>query len=89
MVGASGAVEVLFHKQIESLRGGELTEFRQKKIDEYHYNFSNPKFAAEAGYVDEIISPAQTRSTIIKAMKILQNKYESPVLIKKHNCMPM
>lgn len=89
VVGASGAVEVLFHKQIESLSGDELTEFRQKKIDEYHYNFSNPKFAAEAGYVDEIISPAQTRSTIIKAMKILQNKYESPVVIKKHNCMPM
>ena len=89
VVGAAGAVEVLFHKQIECLSGGEKEEFKQRKTDEYLYNFSNPKFAAQAGYVDEIIAPAQTRSTLVRALKLLQEKDGGNRLKKKHNCMPL
>ncbi len=89
VVGAPGAVEVLFHKQIESLSGREKEEFKQQKTDEYFYNFSNPKFAAQAGYVDEIIAPAKTRATLIKTLKLLQDKNEGDWLNKKHNCMPL
>ncbi len=89
VVGAEGAVEVLFHKQFDNLEEQQLMEFKQEKTEEYLYNFSNPKFAAEAGYVDEIITPALTRSTLIKALKLLLNKNESNKLRKKHSCMPM
>ncbi len=89
VVGAEGAVEVLFHKHIETLSGEEQKEFKQKKTEEYLYNFSNPKFAAQAGYVDEIIAPAETRNTLIKALKLLQDKDDLDQLSKKHNCMPM
>ena len=89
VVGAAGAVEVLFHKQIECLSGMEKEEFKQRKTDEYLYNFSNPKFAAQAGYVDEIIAPDQTRTTLVRSLKLLQEKDEGNLLNKKHNCMPL
>lgn len=89
VVGAAGAVEVLFHKQFNNLCGKELEEFKQRKTEEYLYNFSNPKFAAQAGYVDEIIAPAQTRATLIKALKIIQDKEAFISIRKKHNCMPL
>lgn len=89
VVGAEGAVEVLFHKQMGAMGGEALKEYKQKKTEEYLYNFSNPRFAAQAGYVDEIISPAETRNTLIKALKLLMNKDEYTSLRKKHNCMPL
>lgn len=89
VVGAEGAVEVLFHKHFDNLEEPDLLEFKQKMTEEYLYNFSNPKFAAEAGYVDEIITPALTRNVLIKALKQLLDKLESDKLPKKHCCMPM
>jgi len=89
VVGAEGAVEVLFHKHIEALPGQESRLFKQTKIEEYMSNFSNPKFAAEAGYVDEIINPSQTRLILIKALKMLLDKSDLVHIPKKHNCMPL
>lgn len=89
VVGATSAIEVLFHRQIEALSGEELNIYRQRQTEEYHRHFSNPKFAAQAGYVDEVISPAQTRNILIKSLQFLLSKEEYKHLPKKHSCMPL
>lgn len=89
VVGAEGAVEVLFHKQLDVMNEEEAISFRKDKSQEYRLKFSNPKFAAQAGYVDEIIEPSKTRIAIIKSLKQLQYKEEFGNIEKKHSCMPV
>lgn len=80
VMGASGAVNILYRKQDE--------ETKAKTVVEYEKTFSNPYRAAELGYVDEIIMPAQTRAKLIEALDMAQTKIRSNPA-KKHGNIPL
>ena len=61
---------------------------RTELVEEYNQKFMNPYVAAERGYVDEVITPEETRSRIISALKMLENKQRVPI-DKKHGNIPL
>lgn len=86
VMGAEGAVNVLYKEQITKAKNPEAE--RQKLISEYEAKFSNPYISAEIGYTDEIIEPALTRKRIIDALEMLKNKKDvNPP--KKHGNIPL
>jgi len=77
VMGAEGAVDILYNREIESSENPE-TE-RENRISDYREKFNNPYFAARAGYVDDIIEPRNTRFRVIRALKTLsQKKLKNP-----------
>jgi len=67
VMGAEGAANIVFRKEISSSDDPEAT--RQEKVREYEDKFANPYVAASKGYVDIIIEPGKTRETVIKAFE--------------------
>ena len=89
VMGADGAVEVLYGKEIAAQDTPEKkAEVMQAKKDEYTDLFANPYQAASYGYIDDVIEPRNTRFRIIRALQQLQTKkLTNPA--KKHDNMPL
>ncbi len=86
VMGAKGAVEIIFHKEIQEAEDPEAME--KKKIAEFEEKFANPYTAAERGYVDDVIEPSQTRYKLITALELLRNKVDQNPR-KKHGNIPL
>jgi methylmalonyl-CoA carboxyltransferase large subunit len=86
VMGAEGAVEVVFRKEINEAK--DKKERRQELIDLYRNAFSNPYVAGATRLVDDIIEPAQTRRYLAMALEALQTKRELRPA-KKHGLMPL
>ncbi len=86
VMGAEGAVNVVFRKEIE--RADDPAGRRAELIDEYREKFSTPYAAAERGFIDDVIEPAETRPRLIKALRMLSTKRES-VPARKHGNIPL
>jgi acetyl-CoA carboxylase carboxyltransferase component len=86
VMGAEGAVNVVFRKEIE--KAADRGRKRADLIDEYRRKFSTPYAAAERGFIDDVIEPAHTRPRLIKAMRMLATKRES-VPARKHGNIPL
>ncbi|MHA1469252.1 MAG: acyl-CoA carboxylase subunit beta [Candidatus Asgardarchaeia archaeon] len=86
VMGAEGAVEIIFKRELEKAEDKEA--FMREKIKEYRDLFANPYRAAEVGYVDDVIEPHETRPLLIKALEMLINKRKS-LPPRKHGNMPM
>lgn len=84
VLGAEGAVNVVFRKEIAKSEQPE--ESKRQKVEEYQEKFMNPYFAAKQGYIDEIILPEETRETLINAFAGLKNKVQNAAgnMEKKH-----
>jgi len=80
------AVDLIFRKEIQSAENPE--NFRQQKIAEYDYTYSNPYHAASNMLVDSVIRPRETRPQLIRALRMLQNK-ERPAPTKRHGNIPL
>jgi len=80
VMGAEGAVNILYRKADE--------ETKKQAIEEYKENFANPYRVAELGYIDEIILPKQTRRKLIQALDMAHNKMKTQPP-KKHGNMPL
>ena len=80
VMGASGAVNILYRSENEEAKAEAVSEYTQK--------FANPYRAAELGYIDEIILPKQTRYKLIQALEMTQNKSVTHPP-KKHANMPL
>ena len=89
VMGADGAIEVLYNKEIAAQETPELkAEVMQAKKDEYTDLFANPYNAARYGYIDDVIEPRNTRFRVIRALQQLQTKkLVNPA--KKHDNMPL
>jgi propionyl-CoA carboxylase beta chain len=86
VMGPKGAVEVLFRRQIAEA-ADPAAETAEKEA-EYRERFAHPFIAAARGYVDDVIDPRETRSRLISALDMLQNKRdENPW--KKHGNIPL
>jgi len=86
VMGADGAVNIISRNQIKNAENPDAE--RKKLIDDYKDKFSNPYKAAELGYIDAVIDPADTRPEIIKALRMLEKKRDSNPT-KKHGNIPL
>ncbi|MEP7355964.1 MAG: acyl-CoA carboxylase subunit beta [Anaerolineales bacterium] len=86
VMGAEGAANILFRKQIEA--AADPVAERKRLADDYRHRFSNPYFAAGAGYVDDIIEPRETRPKLIAALGALRDKF-APSPARKHGNIPV
>ncbi len=82
VMGAKGAVEIIFRKEI----GDE--EKIAARTEEYEKRFANPFVAAERGYIDEVILPHATRRRVCRALNMLRNK-QAEMPWKKHANIPL
>ena len=85
VMGAEGAVPIIFKKDLEKAKNPE--KLLQEKIREYREKFANPYMAAEHLHIDDVINPADTRPRLIEALEMLINKLECRPQ-KKHGIMP-
>jgi len=86
VMGAEGAANILHRKQISDAQ--DPTAERARLEEEYRQKYLNPYAAAHAGYIDDVIEPAQTRQKLIEALELLANKVESAAP-RKHGNMPL
>ncbi|MCB0509372.1 MAG: acyl-CoA carboxylase subunit beta, partial [Bacteroidetes bacterium] len=86
VMGAKGASEIIFKKEISSSDNPEAK--LQEKTEEYTEMFANPYRAAERGFIDEVIEPKTTRAKLIKGFKMLENKVAN-LPRKKHGNIPL
>jgi len=86
VMGAKGASEIIFRKEIKAAENPEA--MLNEKEAEYKEKFANPYRAAARGFIDEVIEPEQTRLKLIKAFTMLENKNEA-LPLKKHGNIPL
>jgi acetyl-CoA carboxylase carboxyltransferase component len=86
VMGADGAVDVLYGKEIKAAEDPD--QAREEFISSYQEKFSKPYLAAASGHVDEVIKPSETRIRLISALELLKNKQGS-TRPKKHGNMPV
>jgi len=86
VMGAKGAAEIIFKREIASAPDPEAK--LQEKVDDYTRVFANPYRAANLGFVDEVIVPQDTRRKLIRAFSLLQNK-NIPRPKRKHGNIPL
>ncbi len=86
VMGAKGAAEIIFKREIAAAADPQEKWLEMEK----HYSdiFANPYRAAERGYIDEVIEPSSTRTKLIKAFQMLENKVVNNPR-KKHGNIPL
>jgi acetyl-CoA carboxylase carboxyltransferase component len=86
VMGAEGAVNILYRKELAS--APEPEEARQELVRSFRASFSTPYAAAASGHVDDVILPRETRSHLVAALRFLRDKQAS-LPPKKHGNMPL
>ena len=86
VMGADGAVDVIYHKRLEASDNVEAE--REELIEEYREHYLTPYFAASLAVVDEIIKPEETRNKLIAAFEALEGK-ERALETKYHGNIPL
>lgn len=88
VMGAEGAVNIIFRKELQGLEGSAFDAKKKELVDNYEREFQNPYKAASLGYLDEVIYPEDTRKKIISYLEFLQNKkLRRPK--RKHDNIPL
>jgi len=88
VMGPEGAVDIVYKRELSNAPEAERSKLRQEKIAEFRGRFANPFVAAERGYLDAVIEPAETRPRIITALRALENKRDTNPK-KKHSNIPL
>lgn len=86
VMGAKGAAEIIFRKQIDASQ--EKEKLLDEKINEFNNKFLNPYLAAERGFIDDVIEPSETRNKLIRYFELLENKVDNNPR-KKHGNIPL
>ena len=86
VMGPDGAVNIIFRNALDKAKDPQAE--RERLVNEYRRTFATPFKAAELGYIDEIIMPADTRPHLIRALAMIQNKREKNPP-KKHGNIPL
>ena len=86
VMGPDAAVNIIHRRQLVDAKDPEAT--RAELIEDYRDSFANPYQAAERGFIDDVIDPAQTRPRLIHALEALQNKRDT-LPPKKHGNIPL
>jgi propionyl-CoA carboxylase beta chain len=86
VMGAEGAVGIVYRRELNEAQDKESV--RNARIVELEEKFASPYVAAERGFVDEVIEPAQTRPKLIRALSLLENKRDTNPP-RKHGNIPL
>ena len=86
VMGAQGAVNILYRKQLSEAEDPEAE--RARLVQEYDDELTNPYVAADRGYVDQVIYPHETRAQVIRALRLLRTK-RGALPPKKHGNIPL
>jgi propionyl-CoA carboxylase beta chain len=86
VMGAQGAVNILYRRELAA--AADPDALRAQRIAEYEDTLANPYIAAERGYVDAVIRPAETRSAVARALRTLRSKRQA-LPPKKHGNIPL
>ena len=86
VMGADGAVNILYREELA--KAADPIAERKRLVAEYNDKFASPWVAAELGYLDDVIEPADTRPKLIAALEMLRNKRQSSPS-KKHGNPPL
>ncbi len=86
VMGAQGAVNILYRRELATAQDPDA--LRAERITEYEDTLANPYIAAERGYVDNVIRPAETRLAITRALRSLRSKRQT-LPPKKHGNIPL
>lgn len=89
VMGAKGAIEILYHKRLSTIEDPAERAIEMKSYeDEYNQKFANPYDAAAHGYIDDVITPHSTRFRVIRAFQVLSTKKDTNPP-KKHGNIPL
>jgi propionyl-CoA carboxylase beta chain len=88
VMGPEGAVDIVYKRELNAGPADERAKLRQEKIAEFRARFANPFVAAERGYLDGVIEPAETRRLVINSLRALENKRDTNPK-KKHGNIPL
>jgi acetyl-CoA carboxylase carboxyltransferase component len=86
VMGPQGAVEIVYRKEIAAAADPDAR--KAELVEEYTEKFANPYQAAERGYVDDVIDPAETRRKVIAGFDLLRSKREE-LPKRKHGNVPL
>jgi acetyl-CoA carboxylase carboxyltransferase component len=86
VMGPEGATDIVYRREIQG--AADPVARRAELIDEYKERFANPWVAAERGYVDAVIEPAETRRKLIAGLHMLASKREE-LPHRKHGNVPL
>jgi len=86
VMGAQGAVNILYRRELATAEDPDA--LRAQRVTEYEDTLANPYIAAERGYVDAVIRPAETRLAITRALRALRTKRQT-LPPKKHGNIPL
>jgi acetyl-CoA carboxylase carboxyltransferase component len=86
VMGPQGAVEILYRRELQNV--ADPVARRTELVDEYSERFANPYVAAERGFVDDVIDPAETRVKLIAGLEMLRSKREE-LPHRKHGNIPL
>src|SRR6266705_1380566 len=88
VMGPEGAVNIVYKRELDKAPEADRESLRQEKIAEFRARFANPFIAAERGYIDAVIEPAETRTRVVTALRSLENKRDTNPR-KKHGNIPL
>ncbi|HTT73804.1 MAG TPA: acyl-CoA carboxylase subunit beta [Thermoplasmata archaeon] len=88
VMGAEGAVNILFRRELEKATPAEREATRARLAEDYRAQFLNPYLAAERGYIDDVIDPAETRARLVGGLAILASKRDDRPG-RKHGNIPL
>jgi acetyl-CoA carboxylase carboxyltransferase component len=86
VMGPQGAVEIVYRKELA--QADDPVARRAELVEEYTEKYANPYVAAERGFVDDVIDPAETRAKLISGLEVLRSKREE-LPKRKHGNVPL
>jgi propionyl-CoA carboxylase beta chain len=86
VLGPKGAAQIIYRKEIEE--AGDPEEMLTRKTEEYRVMYANPFMAAKRGFIDDVISPRDTRHRLIRSLQFLESKRTDRPQ-RKHGNIPL
>jgi acetyl-CoA carboxylase carboxyltransferase component len=88
VMGAAGAVDIVYRRDLAEIAERQRPQRREELVDEYEEKFLNPYLAAERGFIDDVIDPAETRHKLVASLELLRSKREE-LPKRKHGNVPL
>jgi acetyl-CoA carboxylase carboxyltransferase component len=86
VMGPQGAVEIVYRRELQ--QAADPAARRAQLVAEYTEKYANPYLAAERGFVDDVIDPAETRIKLVEGLRVLRTKRDEPPQ-RKHGNIPL
>jgi acetyl-CoA carboxylase carboxyltransferase component len=86
VMGPQGAVEIVYRRELQ--QAADPVARRAELVQEYTDKYASPYAAAERGYIDDVIDPAETRQKLVAGLRMLATKREE-LPRRKHGNVPL